>query len=264
MRISNTKYEINHNLNIKIVHISDIHYCNDYKLKRLDFVLENIKKIDPNYIFITGDLIDTADVDDNNLNIYMNFLEQLGKICKVIVILGNHDVEHTVRGVRKYFINNNFISKLRNVNNLYLLRNEIYEDDLIKVLGIEINYEYYKNNILDIEKINNSINKLNGKINILLVHDPDVILNNKEKFNLSNIDIILCGHTHGGLMPDFVPGHRGLISPRKALFKNNMRGIYTINKTKLIISSGIVKLSKRSHLSKLNDIFSSNIVTIIL
>ena len=194
----------------------------------------------------------------------MNFLEKLGNICKVIVILGNHDVEHTEKGIRKYFINENFISKLKKVKNLYLLRNSIYEDELINFIGIEVTYEYYKNNNINFEKINSTLKKLNNKLNVLLIHDPEIILSNKEKINLNNINLILCGHTHGGLMPDFIPGHRGLISPRKALFKNNMRGIYKIGKSTLIISTGIVKLSKRSHLTKLNDIFSSNITTITI
>ena len=165
MRINNTYYKLSSNLNMKIVHISDIHYCNDYKLKRLDLILKNIQNISPNYICITGDLIDTADVDDDKLDIYMNFLEKLGNICKVIVILGNHDVEHTEKGIRKYFINENFISKLKKVKNLYLLRNSIYEDELINFIGIEVTYEYYKNNNINFEKINSTLKKLNNKLN---------------------------------------------------------------------------------------------------
>ena len=42
MRINNTYYKLSSNLNMKIVHISDIHYCNDYKLKRLDLILYKI------------------------------------------------------------------------------------------------------------------------------------------------------------------------------------------------------------------------------
>lgn len=261
MRISNTNYKFDLNKNNKIVHISDIHYCNDYKLERLEIVFDNIKKIDPNFICITGDLIDSTDIDNDKIDIFINWLNKLSNICKIIIILGNHDVEHIKNKKREYYINEYFISKLKSLNNTYFLRNEMYEDENIRFLGLEINYSYYKDsNIEIINEINNLINIPNDKVNILLVHDPDVIF--KNKINLEKIDFILCGHTHGGLMPEFIPGHRGLISPKKILFKKNMRGIYDINNTKLIISSGIVKLSKRSHLTKLNDIYSSNIVII--
>lgn len=43
-----------------------------------------------------------------------------------------------------------------------------------------------------------------------------------------------------------------------------MRGLFSISNTKLIISSGITKLSECSGLNKLSNIFSSNIITISL
>lgn len=265
MRIYNKNYTINTSENKKIVHISDIHYCDDYKLKRLDKVLNNIKKINPDYICITGDLIDSSDIENINIDIYINWLNKLSNIAKLIIVFGNHDVEKIINKKRQYFINEYFIKKISNLNNCVLLRNSLYRDENITFLGFEPDYEFYENDNVDIINELNSFLMLDKNMfNILLIHDPSIILENKNKLNLEKINLILCGHTHGGLMPEFIKGHRGLISPKKMLLKKDMRGKYTIGNTTLIISSGIVKLSKRSHLTKLNDIYSSNIITITL
>ena len=64
MRIEHKIYEITNkkNININIVHISDIHYAYKYKNKRLEIIKEKILTIKPNYICITGDLIDEYNI----------------------------------------------------------------------------------------------------------------------------------------------------------------------------------------------------------
>ena len=42
MRINNKKYEFKSIEDIKIVHISDIHFSDNFNLKNLDLILENI------------------------------------------------------------------------------------------------------------------------------------------------------------------------------------------------------------------------------
>ena len=50
MRIINKYYNLIGNINTSIVLISDIHYYNKNIIKHLNKILENIKKIKPNYI----------------------------------------------------------------------------------------------------------------------------------------------------------------------------------------------------------------------
>lgn len=264
MRINKSNYNIECGLNLSIVHISDIHYYEKYNFKRLELVKENIKLLSPNYICITGDLIDSGDISCKMIDKLCSWLENLSKISKVIIVLGNHDIEHTIKNKRCYFINEYFLNVLNNIDNVYLLRNNYFKEGNITFIGHELSYEYYEGKNIDIKKSIDCVLKYgDNKFNVLLTHNPSIFFEN-DLNKLNNINLILCGHTHGGLMPDFFPGHFGIISPKKCFFPKNMRGIHKLDNTTLIISSGIIKLSARTHLSFFNNIYSSNIVNIKL
>jgi len=121
-------------------------------------------------------------------------------------------------------------------------------------------FTYYHNpkneessNIL-IEDFNKNINKIdNNKLNILLCHSPIKILTKeviKNIENLKNIDIVLSGHMHNGMIPNILdkvfPKNKGLIAPNRTLYPDNARGIKKITvdnkKITLLISGGITKI----------------------
>ena len=94
MRIEYKKYNITNkkNINIKIAHISDIHFAHNYKIKRLEKIKNKLKEIKPHYICITGDLIDIYDVtNDSNFIELKNWLKEISKISKLIISIGNHE-----------------------------------------------------------------------------------------------------------------------------------------------------------------------------
>lgn len=253
MRLSKTKYVINSKINTKICHISDIHYCDSYNIKRFKMLYEEIKQTNPNYICITGDILDSS--NEKNLNPLYDFIKSLSQVCTTIIVLGNHDVDYMDNKEHIFSINENYINNLEHIDNVILLRNSIYEEENITFIGIELPYKSYFDEDYNCDEINKFLNQKSSKYNVVLVHNPAVIF----KRTLINIDLILCGHTHGGLIPSFIPGHFGIISPRKKLFAKNMRGIHNLGNSALIISSGIIKLSKRSKLMHLTDIFSMNV-----
>lgn len=268
MRIEHKIYEITNkkNININIVHISDIHYTYKYKNKRLEIIKEKILTIKPNYICITGDLIDEYNITkEKEFEYFTNWLLELSKIAKVIISVGNH--EYVKKENNKYIKNDDikWLKKLKN-NNLIVLDNEIYIENNITFLGFNPDYKYYKdkgnNPNKAITKINDLLNNEKSNYNILLLHTPLLITRNENYKNikqLDKIDLILCGHTHGGMMPSFFPGNFGIISPERKLFPKKVRGKIKIKKTTMIISSGIIKLSRKSKITFLNDIYSSNI-----
>ena len=80
MRIDYKKYIIKtgKKIDIKIAHISDIHFSHDYKLKRLEMIKTKIKKLKPDYICITGDTIDIYDViNDTNFIDFKKWLKEI-------------------------------------------------------------------------------------------------------------------------------------------------------------------------------------------
>ena len=59
---------------------------------------------------------------------------------------------------------------------------------------------------MDKQELKDTFNKLNvkrGKYNILLSHSP-IDICNEEYLKDSNIDLVLCGHMHGGVLPNFL------------------------------------------------------------
>lgn len=253
--------------NITIVHISDIHFSKPYNLKILENVSQTINKIKPNYICITGDIIDNNEVLDNNeqYKIIYDFFENLCKNSKVIVTLGNHEMKGKKYTISSY---NEILNKLRKIPHLIVLDNDKYVDKNICFVGFNPSYEYYEVKGRNYKVFVNDFNKMNLKLdtkmyNILLIHTPkdifkDCIYNNIEA--LKDFELILAGHTHGGMMPIKIKGHMGIISPGKRLFPKNVRGHIIRNNTHLIICSAIVRLSNcAKFLRHFNWVYASHI-----
>ena len=268
MRLEKLLYDVytNKNINAKIVQISDIHFSLDYKLARLKKIKDNIDKINPDYVCIVGDLIDDYNaVEMGKIEYFKGWLKELSVNYKTIISLGNHDF--IVKRGNKYKEQSNirWLLDIQN-DNLIVLNNKIYSDDNINFVGYNPNYAYYydrheeNDSIYNLE-LSSLLKNLKG-YSILLLHTPSMITikDNYKKINgIDKIDLVLCGHTHGGLMPSFFPGRFGIISPYKNLFPKCVRGRITYTNFDLIISSGIVKLSRKSNITKFNDLFSYNI-----
>lgn len=259
MKVINKTYNIDSGLNKNIVLISDIHYKDKEDIKRLNYILENIKKINPDYICIPGDIIDKSRVEYEE--VFINWLKRLSKITKVIISIGNHEF-YMDTGV--YGLNKSFFNKVSNINNLYLLDNKNVIIDDINFIGFTIPIEYYKENYnsKDFIECLDKIKTYKKYYNILLCHSP-INICNKDILKNRNIDLILCGHMHGGVVPKFIRPilkNKGLISPNKKLFPKFAYGYLKINKTSIIITSGLRVLPFKN----LNKLFNPEIVMINL
>ncbi len=253
MRIINKKYNIKGNIDANIVLISDIHYINKNDIKHLNKVLDNIKKINPNYICIPGDIINNTYINDED--ILVNWFKDLSKISPVIISIGNHELCISKKK-RLFGFNKDLYNKISSIKNIYVLDNDNIVIDNINFIGLSFPAEYYykyKEEVFDSKYLKNI--KINKKYyNILLCHSPINIINHK-----IDVDLILCGHTHGGIVPHIFSGiikHGGFISPCKSFFPKNVYGhIHNI-----IITSGISVLPK--NLGILTNLIRSEVVNI--
>jgi hypothetical protein len=66
------------------------------------------------------------------------------------------------------------------------------------------------------------------------------------------------------MMPSFIKGNNSIISPEGKLFPKNIRGKIELEKNSIIISTGVMKLSRKSKISFLNDLYGININEIII
>lgn len=247
MRIINKIYNLNNNLNKKIILISDIHYSSKKDIKRLNTILDNIYKLNPDYICIPGDIIDKSEIKDSNY--FINWLKKLSKITKVIISIGNHEF---YINKNKYGLNKDFFRKISSIDNLYLLDNKNIVIDKINFIGLTVKVE---NKNINFNNFYSSIDKIKThkeNYNVLLCHSPEYICD-LDILKDKNIDLVLCGHMHGGVVPMILRPifkNRGLIGPNKKLFPKNAYGHLKIYKTNIIISSGLRVLPFR-HINKL-------------
>lgn len=251
---------ISNKVNLNIVLLSDIHYS--YQVNRNVFIkiLNKFKKLKPDYICIPGDIIDES--TDYDENVY-NFFNELSKISKVIISLGNHDLSKFIKNNMEYY-DTKWYENIKKINNIYVLNNEQIAFDNITFTGYSpsfINNEYQdntNNTINDLKKLNFNINEYN----ILLCHSPQSILGNNELYNnefIKHQDLILCGHMHNGMVPPLfdkiIRNNYGIIAPGKTWFPKYSRGLIKFNNTTLIICKGYTKLAKHSYFLRFLNIF---------
>ena len=258
MKIVNKNYNIKGSINTNIVLISDIHYYKKKDIIHLNKILDNIKKLKPDFICIPGDLTDESNICDEDY--LLEWLTKLTHFSKVILTLGNHEL-YINRRKDLYGLNNKLVNKIKKINNLYLLGNESKVIDNINFIGVTLNIDEYHNeekHIINFNKYN-----LNNKYyNIVLCHTPISITN---ETNLKNIDLVLCGHMHGGIVPRFLRKifkNNGLISPSKRLFPKNVYGKILKDNSTIIITSGITVVSHLNSFRFLKNFFASEIVEI--
>lgn len=254
---------------ITFIHIGDIHYNETTSTKKLEYIKYAIEDAHPDYIFITGDLLDKPKITKNKekIKLLVSWLNSLGNIAKVFISLGNHDI--ILEEDYKFF------NKLNDINNIYVLNNQSYEDENVFISGFTLPTNYYYNiekhedeNAL-LETLQNNFNLVTNlpkkKYKVVLIHSPILLSEKKVIEKLKEYDLILSGHMHNGLIPrildKIIKNNYGLISPDKRFFAKNTRGKIKTKYYTIIITGGITKLSPSSTkiLSKLNGLYPISI-----
>ncbi len=270
-RINKVYYDIySDNINKKIVLLTDIHYYSKKDKKKLDSIINALNKDKYDYICISGDLIDVGTIKDND--ILINFLVELSKIAKVFISLGGHDLISDKH--KEYYYNDELYSKIKTLNNVYLLDNEVFEESSVRFIGltmpVDFYYKYKENNNYFKRFVNNTFNKFNDKYNILLSHTPipfTRLTDYKDIKLLNNVKLVLAGHMHAGIVPLFLRKKmhgRGIFSPgrNQGMFPKEAYGHIKRDNLDIIISTGITKASHSNPLP-FTDIFFDQEITIV-
>ena len=199
--------------NFRFVQISDIHFRHFQEKERQ--LLEQLKQIKPDYLFITGDLVDWSCRDLKSLE---SFLEELTKTVskKTFVVLGNH--EH--KNPRFKQILKIYSSKTQ------VLRNKNFQlEKNLWIIGVDDPHLGFDDLKKAAEKVPPSAPK------ILLAHSPEIF----RKVNFSNV-LVLTGHTHGGQIN--IPLLVKLILPLK-YDRQFQRGLFVQDDKWLYVNRGI-------------------------
>lgn len=250
----------------KIVNISDIH-SNINALKNIIIILE---QINPSIITMPGDIIDS--IDDYCIKEMQKSILKLHKKYKIYISIGNHDTVRfsKIDGRRTEVDTSNyeFFENLKKegVNVIYNTKEQLKATDDINIYAINPPVSWYQQGEDKDEFINlmSQYNFSENKFNLLLSHTPNGFINNGILTCDSNINLILSGHNHGGLTPQFIQklskNNVGLAGPYGKILFKNAYGVYSNDNSSLIISNGVTKIANTSELSFLANLINNYLV----
>ena len=211
----------------KIAHISDLHYGNHMPNKKVKKLVKEVNSLNPDLIFITGDLVDNKISEEQHKNL-VNILKKLKAKINIYTVNGNHDTYY-----KKY---DSLIEEMGflNIKDSY---DKVYLDEkkFIFIAGLSdsiFNSKSTKDRFIDINnELNNNESMNDCILKLLLIHEPDYI----EQIDYSKFDVIFSGHSHNGQVR--LPIIGSMYEPVGA--KKYFDEYYNLNGTDLYISSGV-------------------------
>lgn len=209
-----------------IVQLSDLHdaeFGDDHGM-----VVNEVQRIAPQAIFITGDFIDANRYD---LAQSLLLIKGLRNVAPVYFVTGNHeiatnDISRIKESLAQYGVH--VLS-----NNAKLISST--EGESIAIGGIE---DPLSSPLRDKEATRKAIvrtfyNTPDNMFKILLSHRPEQF----GTYIANGIDIIFSGHAHGGQFR--IPGIGGLLSPGQGWFPTLTAGVHEQEGSRLVISRGL-------------------------
>jgi len=162
----------------RAVHLTDLH-LDRYHLRH-DEIITTVEQLRPDWIFITGDLLNVPE----GLPHLFRFLERLRTTAPVYITLGNHD-HYSGVPVAEY-------AELADRHKITLLVNQ---SAIISTGGGELVIAGVDDPSLHRADLRCIPARADHRFTLLLAHAPN-ILDLVEPHHA--IDLILCGHSHGG------------------------------------------------------------------
>ena len=256
---------------VKILLISDIHKSKYFKKDNLIKLKNSIKDFNEiDYIIIPGDIVDSPKylVKEEFVNELTNSIKSFIEDKPTYIVLGNHDiVGNNPKEEYLYQI-------LNRIDNVKCLDNEeIINIKDISIKGFVPSKSYFKKrynrkNVFEKQYKENKTDKFNKKqYNILLTHDTSSMIEIAAKNNEfigENIDLVISGHMHNGLVPrgiQNIMNHRGIVGPYYTFFPKYAHGMMKIKNTDFIIVGAVNPIIK---VPLYNKIYGSDAIVLTL
>lgn len=205
----------------KIVQLSDLHGA-EFGENGMGLV-EKVKELEPDIIALTGDFV----TDEGDLAAVKKLAGRLTELCPVYFVSGNHEfgsglaikVRNILERAGVKYLSNEYLTISRG-------------EDEILLGGVEDPLAYA--DMLSPDELAQKMNDaapdafkiLLGHRNYWMTEYPEL-----------PVDLIFCGHAHGGLIR--IPGVGGLIGTDRRLFPDFDAGEYNNGRYTLIVSRGL-------------------------
>lgn len=205
----------------KIVQLSDLHGA-EFGEDGMGLV-EKVKELEPDIIALTGDFV----TDEGDLAAVKKLAGRLTELCPVYFVSGNHEFGSGLAVKVRNILER---AGVKYLSNEYLTINR--GDDEILLGGVEDPLAYA--DMLSPDELAQKMNDaapdafkiLLGHRNYWMTEYPEL-----------PVDLIFCGHAHGGLIR--IPGVGGLIGTDRRLFPDFDAGEYNNGRYTLIVSRGL-------------------------
>lgn len=242
--ITVTNYSIKNTKNdakLKFVIVTDLHN-KEYGEKNADLA-ELVKEQNPDFIAVCGDMVNRSDPNTTKMK---DVLKKLSEIAPTYCCLGNHERDNIAE------FGTDFKSEIDStgavlLNDEYIKFTKNGQSVLIGGMSNYPFYEFYKpeDDIPSRTLWNEFAEKSKDNFAILLHHQPEYIAEDAKE---TDIDLIACGHTHGGQIQ--LPYIGGVVAPNQGLFPKYDKGEFDLDGTKMIICTG---LSNTAFIPRINN-----------
>lgn len=223
----------------KILHLSDLHNKSfGPDQKRL---VDEIEKIEPDLILISGDMIDKRRTKEDSWGNVLSLIRQAAQFAPVFFASGNHEWE------------SGLYSKLR--PQMETLGAEVLDngfvvldhgDAALAVMGLSDPASFSKNvkegSKMEKEELPGCMAKVQERLEwmcgqqeenafqVLIAHRP------ADVYAKTGVHLIFCGHAHGGQIRLF---GKGLYAPDQGVLPQYTEGPYILDNTVMIVNRGL-------------------------
>jgi len=200
-----------------IAHLSDLHRHAPVSLRYIEKCLALGVSVEPDLMVITGDFV------SKNANYMPPLGRSLNRITRsvpVYAVLGNHDYWTDV-GVVRAELQSAGVQLL--VNQSTVIEKE---GERLTLVGLDDLWEGKTDIPGTIAAAPASVAR------VVLMHNPDAI----EDVASYGVDLVLCGHTHGGQVA--LPFVGPLVVPSK-FGRRFARGLYRVKETQMYVNKGV-------------------------
>lgn len=199
---------------LSILHLTDLHFAPSYRRRFFEEVVDlaMADAPEPDLVLLTGDILDDDDAAAWIVPVLGRLRARIGKVA----ILGNHDYRHDFRSIRRELRRAEFTALEGRWATLEAGGARVVLGGTAHPWGRD----------LDASRMPE------GDVRILLSHAPDQVY----RAASWGIDLMLCGHNHGGqvrfpvLGPVLMPSRFG---------RRFDRGFYKVGETMMFVGQGI-------------------------